>query len=385
MITIEDLLTAPTSDEVLNRFVTNLVAMKIPADKWRPAGVGRTILRVVASTYAGGWQIVAAAIAGGFLTEATGPWLVLLARYVYGVEARPATFATGSVTLTNTAGGIYTYGAGEVTVLDSSSKKSFTNTAPFTLGAGSVGAPTTLSIPIQAVEVGATSSAAPGEIDTLVTAMLGVTVSNPVSVAGLDAQSDDDLRALCLSKLGSLSVRGPRTAYDYAIKTATRPDGSPVGINRSSISTGSHTGRVSIYVAMPSGAPSLDDLTAVGVSIDAKARPDVVTVNLYGAIPVNYSPALTVWALAIPGLVESDVKAKAKALLRSFIESYPIGGLSTIRGRGLFASGVDGVVKSAHEAIFAVDGATDLPLLPGQVAVDSTSITVRMVATMASD
>jgi len=377
MITIDQLLTAPDGDAIFARFITNLVAMKIPADKWRAGGSGRLIARIASTVYSEGWLVVAQAIGAGFLPKASGPWLFLLAHYVYGVEAIPASFATGLLTLTNRAGGVYSYAPGEATFQNSATGKTYTNDEAISLAGGSTGSPTTQTIAIVATEVGASSSAPPGAIDTLVTVMLGVTCSNSAAVVGQDAQSDDDLRALCLAKLGSLSVRGPRSAYDYAIRTATRLDGSPVNINRWAVSSASSTGTVTVYLAAPSGTPDPTDVDAVVASIEAKARPEAVTVSTSGATAVAYTASLTVWCLASPGFDSAAVQLAVEEALLAYFTSYRIGGLATGTERGVFASAIDGVVRSADPSVFAVDGAIDLALTAGEVATDSTTVTVR--------
>src|SRR5215472_14795586 len=43
---IQALFTAPTSDQIRAQMVTNLVALGVPADQWKPGGVASTILTV---------------------------------------------------------------------------------------------------------------------------------------------------------------------------------------------------------------------------------------------------------------------------------------------------------------------------------------------------
>lgn len=376
MIAIDDLLTALTTDQVVQTWTDNLVALGVPADKWRKGGVFSTLLRVSAATYAGFTTIMVAAIGSAFLPTSAGGWLTLLAFYVFGVSRREATFASGQITLTNAGGGVFTYAPDAVTFIDTRTKKTYRNVAGFTLGALTV-----LTIDIAATEAGASSSAPPGEIDQLQTSMLGVSVSNALSVVGVDAESDEELRAACVSKLGSLSVRGPRTAYLWATRIAVNISGDPVNINRVAVSTDSHTGQVTVTLASPQGVPTSADVTAAADSIEQNARPDGVTVTVTSAIPVPYAPALIVWATAQPGLTPDTVQAAVTANLTTFLSLYPVGGLRTSDGRrALFASGIDGVTKSAHAAIFAVDGAFDLALVDGQVATDAIGVTTRLVS-----
>ncbi len=388
MQTINDLLSTQTADQIRQALVTMLVTAGIRADLWRKGGSLSTILTVVAAFLAAFQRLTVQAIGFGFLPIATGGWLTLLAYYVYGVTRPEATFASGFVTLTNAGGGVYNYPVGQVTFLNSTTKQTYTNAVPLALGALSV-----VTIAVTAVNAGTASNAAPGQIDTLQTQLLDVTVSNAFSVLGLDAMSDADLRVLCTNKLGASSVRGPRNAYAYAVQVAVSPTtGAPVNINRTSVSVSSHTGTVTVYCASPSGAPTSDDLQGAINSIEqgvpglsppfSGARPDGVTALVFGATPVPYGPDMIVWAQAQQGLSAADLQAQVAAALSLFISLYPIGGLATDSQQGLFATGIDGVVKSVHPAIFAVQGPIDLPLTAGQVATYATplsGIVVRLV------
>lgn len=380
MLPLDTLITPMTEEEVLERFIALLETLGIPARLWRKAGSLRTILRVVSIIYSQFTILMAAAIKSGFLDYAEGPWLTLLAYYVYGVERKPATFATGEITLTNNGGGIFSKGIGEYRVLKSISateKKAYVNTAPFTLNPGE-----SIKVPIQAVEVGSVSSAGPGEIDEQETTLYEVTVTNELAVWGADEESDPELRTVCRAKLASISVRGPRGAYEYAALRATRPDGSYVDINRVAISRGSSKGKVTMYCASPSGAPLSTDIDYVSENVEKVARPDSVTKEVLAASNVALARSLTIWAIRTDGVSADDLKSLAEKKLEIAMRAYKIGGIAkppSTQGY-LYADYIAGVVKSAHDSIFDVDGTgDDLPLNPGQVAVLSTEIDVRLV------
>lgn len=376
-LTVEQLTKPLTEEEVLESFLSILETLGLPARSWRTGGVVRTILRVVARTYSGFTSLMAAAIKSGFLETAEGPWLTLLALHVFGVVRREATFATGTIQLTNGGGGIYAFNADEVRFLWPAEGKAYTNSEAFTLAPGE-----TKGVAIRAVEVGAASSAPPGSITALETVLLGVTVTNPASVVGQDEEKDPELRTACRNKLAALSVRGPRGAYAYAVRQAVRPDGSAVDINRLSVSPSSSTGVVTVYVASPSGAPSAADLEYIEESIETYARPDSVTANVVAATEVPLTRTLTVWAKRTDGVSAEDVKKLVEDALVTEIALYPIGGIpKPPDAQGyLYADFLAGVVKSAHASIYDVDGAgADVALSPGQVATLEATVTVRVV------
>lgn len=374
---IDELVKTLTEEEVLEAFLGILESIGIPARSWRVGGSLRSILRVVARTYAGFTELQSAAIKAGFLESAFGPWLTLLAYYVFGVERPDATFATGFERFTNTGGGSFSYGPDEVTLLWEAGKRSYVNAEAFTLGPLE-----SKLVAIRAVEAGAASSAAPGSITKLETTMIGVVVTNEASVVGADALKDPDLRQKCRDKRASRSPRGPRGAYAFAVSEAKRIDGTPVNINRNSVSKSSSTGTVTVYVASPSGAPIAEDIAAVVESIEAIARPDTVTVFVLAATEVPLSRSLVVWARRVDGVSASDIKALVESALLAEIATYPIGGIPKpplVQGY-LYADFISGIAKGSHPSIFDVDGAgSDQALAPGEVVTMTTTVEVRVV------
>lgn len=398
MQTISDLLSTQTAAQIRQSMVNGLVTVGIRADLWRPGGGYSLILTVVANMFAGFQQLVVQTIGFGFLPTAVGGWLTLLAFYVYGVTRPPATFANGAVTLVNPGGGTFNYEPGQVTFLNSTTAATYVNTQAIALTPLS-----TQTVNVQAVNPGSASNAAPGQIDTLQTTMLLVTVSNALAVLGSDAMLDADLLTMCLNSLGAQSVRGPRNVYAFAAQVAVSPTtGAPVNVNRTARSISSHTGTVTVWCASPQGAPTSDDLAGVANSIEngvpglnppfSGARPDGVTAIVNAVTTVPYSAPLIVWAQALPGLTEADLVAQIASELDDLFEVYPVGGLATDTTRGLFGSYVEGAVESVNSAIFKVEtpGATntpnvplpDLPLVDGEIAVNAivtAAITVRLV------
>lgn len=375
-LSIDALTASLTPDEVNESFLSILETLGMPARSWRKGGVARTILKTVATTYSSFTYVMSLAIKGGFLETATGDWLTLLAKYVYGVDRRVSTFATGNVRFVNIGGGVYPWLADQVKVTWTAGKKSYVNTAPFTILGGA-----TITVPFRAVEAGSASTVTPGGIDALETSMPGVAVTNLTSIVGTDAETDEDLRQRCRDKLSALSVSGARGAYAYAAKSAVRSDGTPVDVNRIAISPSSSTGVVDIYVASATGAPVPGDLAYIRDAIE-DVRPDTVTVNVGAATPVALTKSLTLWARRTPGVSAADIASLAQSALTAMVQSYPIGGIPkppSTQGY-LYADNIAGTAKSAHPSIFDVDGVgSNLAINPGQVAVLATTITVSIV------
>lgn len=381
MISLDDLITPVTTDEQLENFLSTLETIGVRARSWRQGGSLRTILRVVAGTYAGFSNVSIEFIRSGFLDLARNGWLTLLARYVFNVERIEATFAVGTVTLSNAGGASYpTVQPGALRVVNPTTKKVYTNTAVFTLASGPG---TSADVDVQAVEIGSASNSAAGAITDFETVLdfPGVTVTNATAVIGSDDELDPDLRQRCRDKLGTLSGLGPRGAYQFAVRSAVRDDGSKVDVNRLAISPSSSTGTVTVTVASPSGAPPLADLDFIRAAIELYARPDSVTAIVNAANPVAYSKALTVWATRTDGVSAADLEALVDAALIAMILDYPIGGHTkppSVQGY-LFASKIEGAAMAAHPSIFAIDGVgSDIALAVSDVVTLATTITVRL-------
>ncbi len=377
MITVDSLLAPVTTDQIELRWLDQLQALGLPAKSWRKGGSLRTILRVLAGSYAGFTQSISGFIYAGFIETASGGWLTLLAYYVYGVSRIVATFATGSMQLTNAGGGVFVVPASTYQIAHAITGKVYTNQAAFTLNPAS-----TITIPIQAVELGTLSNALPGTITAPITILPGVTATNPVAVSGSDDEKDADLRQRSKDRLAIIGGKGPRGAYRFAAQSAVRGDGSPVNVNRISVSPQSSTGIVTIYVASVAGAPTTSDLPFITASIETLARPDTDTVVLNAATPIPLTRALTVWARRTDGVDATTLASLVQSALLDYVTTYPIGGLPKPPGTQgyLYATAIEGVAKSAHPSVFAVDGVgSDLLMAAGTVVTLATTITVNIV------
>jgi phage-related baseplate assembly protein len=306
-------------------------------------------------------ELTARIARSGFLELAEGDWLRLVAKHVYNVDAIEATFAEGTVLLTNAGGGIYDLDENDLIVADPSTGKTYRNTSSFHLGANS-----SVAVPVAAIEAGSASSSAAGELTQLVTPLLGVTVANATALVGLDAEDDTALRARCAEKLGALSPNGPWDAYSYAARNARRADGTPVPVTRVRTVKDGY-GVVSTYLATASGAVSgtvgnlNTDLGAVDDAIQRNAVPLAVTANTYSATPTVIAIAYRLWMYNTSALTEALIKSAIERRLQSFMASQPIGGnvISPNPGK-VFLDALRTVIGSAVPQIFHVE--LDAPL-----------------------
>ncbi len=373
LIPLSELTTPLTVDQVKAKLYAILASVGVNTTTWKPGSPVRTMILGVSIIGAAFSRLQALIARSGFLELSEGSWLALVAWYVYGVAKEYATFAEGSITLTNTGGGVYALDADDLVVANPLTGKTYRNTASFSLGALS-----SLSVPIRAVEAGSASSSGAGTITGLETPLIGVTCTNAVSVVGLDEEEDPALRLRCYEKLGSLSPFGPWDAYSFAARNARRPDGSRVGVARVR-NTRDGFGNVWTYVATSSGAVTGDaddaatDLGIVNEAIQRLSAPLAVTAHVESAAPITIAVTYRVWLYNTSGYSEAEIKEAIEQRLITFMSTQPIGGNVIGANPGkVFVDAIRTTIGATLPQIFHVEitaPAADVVLMLSQVPV----------------
>lgn len=354
MLSLSDLTTPLTTAQVKQSIYNVLGAVGVNTTSWKSGAVVRTMISGCAIAIAGMSSLSAQIARSGFLELAEGPWLTLVARYVFGEERIEATFAAGEVTLTNTSGFVYTLDPDDLIVANSATEKTYRNSSTFTLNPGA-----SLTVPVIATEAGSASTATPGSITTMVTTLTGVTCTNATAVVGRDEESDPLLRTRCLEKLGALSPNGPWDAYAYFSRTAQRADGSTIGVTRVRV-TRDGFGHVDTYVATATGGVTGDvndpstDLGAIDLAIQKNAAPLAVTARTHSAVPLTIPVAYTAWLYNTSGKTPAQIAQAIADKLAAFFSTQPIGGnLITPPGK-IYVDAIRTVIGSALPEIFHV-------------------------------
>lgn len=354
-IDFDDLVKPVTQKEIENSIYQVMGALGLNTTTWKAGAVVRTItvgFSIVLSAFSTLQSLIARS---GFMELSEGDWLTVVAHYVYGVDRYPATFATGYVTLTNSAGGVYEFDPGDLIFLNPTTNKTFRNTAAVSIPAGTPSTPSNVyNVPIEAVEAGADSTSIPDAISGMVTTVTGVTVANPAAVVGQDAESDAALRARCSAKLGSLSPMGPWDAYTYAVRNATRPDGTNLGITRTRITKDGY-GHVTVYCATPSGGVTPEDLAIANDAVQRNAEPLCVDATTESASPVAIAITYEAWMYNTSGATNDQVKATIATRLTDWFPMQPIGGNVITGNPGkIFVDKIRAVIGDAYQEIFHV-------------------------------
>ena len=361
------LLVQYTKDQLFSYGLQVASAVGIDTSTWRTGDPTRSLYLLEAEILAALETVITGFISSGFLDYATGAWLIIVAKQVFNVDVPDATYATTTITLTNALGGVYDIDPGDLMFKSSANGKTYHNTSGGHLASGPA---TTLTLDIVADEAGSASSAGAGQIDTMVTTLLGVTCSNVDAAVGLDVQSEDTTRQQCRDKLGSLSPNGPKDAYSYVSRNSDLTEIKT--ITRVRVYPESDTGDVLVYLASPSGAVAGGDVTAVQNAIVQWALPLTITPTVLSAAAVTVAVTYTVYVYKSVNKTSSQVQADIQTALQDMFASRSIGGdiVPPATTGALYKSLVESAIRSVYPQIFRVDlaaPAADVALGNGDV------------------
>ncbi|MDW8269357.1 MAG: baseplate J/gp47 family protein [Anaerolineae bacterium] len=250
---------------------------------------------------------------GGYLELASGDWLDLVAENMYGLARQPAGFCRQTVRLTAQAGfGPYTIQPGQLWASTPSGLR-FNNTQGGTLAQGG-----TLDLEFKAESPGAAYNVAPGTITVFNTPLPGVNIGNlAIAAAGVDEETDDNLRLRCRLRWASLGTGATADAYRYwalsADPTITKVrvlDQNPRG-----------QGTVDVIV-WGEGGLGAGAVAAADAYIQQR-KPLTSDVQVYAATPTNIAVTATITLRA--GFLAAT-QAEVTARLSDLQRSLPIGG-----------------------------------------------------------
>lgn len=360
----------------------------LPVSTWQAGDPTRSLLHLESEVLSALEEVVVGYIRAGFLdyaaelaaeAAATGDtrgraWLKVVAKQVFNIDVPEATYATTTVTLTNGGGGIYgpsDLAPGTLTFKNSATGKTYRNTTGGTPDTLASGPGTTVTMTVEAEEPGSESSAGAGEIDTLVTGLLGVTVTNADAAIGVDEQDPATTVQQCRDKLDSLSPNGPKGAYSYV---ARNPDLTGThGVTRVRVYSESDTGDVTVYLAGPSGGVSSSDRDLVETAILAYATPLCITPTVLAASNLSVAITYELWIYKSCNKTAEEIEADVLSALESMIASRSIGGdiIPPATTGKLHVSLIESVIRNVFPQCFKVAvtlPAADVTLTNSQVA-----------------
>lgn len=371
-VELAELLVSQTKAQIYAKGLQIASALGLPVTTWQPGDPTRSDYWFIAELLETLDLVVCEFVKAGFLDDAEGAWLTRHAEQMFGVDRTTATYASCSVTLTNAGGGVYPIEAGDLTVRNSTTDATFRNTTGGTLAKGP-GA--TLALDFTADVAGSESSSAVGEIDTMVTTLLGVTCANTTAAVGDDEQSDASLREQCRDKQGALSPNGPRDAYSYVARSLELT--GTAAITRVRVFDDTDTGDVQVYVAGSSGAVSAGDLALVDAAILEYAVPICITCAVDNASNLTVAVTYSMWVYQADGRTQAELEEAVETALEDLFAGKPIGGdiIPPALTGYLYTSHIIAAIRSVSPHCFRVTlaaPAADVAVTNAQVGVVGT-------------
>lgn len=354
-VSLATLLIQATKAQILNYALGIAQNLGLPVTSWQAGDPTRSLYMLESELLSTLESVVVGFISSGFLDFAHGDWLNVKAKQDFGVDVPGATFASTSCVLTNSGGSVFDdIEVGAITAKNTSTGKTYRNVTGGALAAAVGMTPATLALSFTADEAGADSSAGEGEIDDLVTTMLGVTISNPTAAIGLDAQDESTTVQQCRDKLGSLSPDGPKEAYAYV---ARNPDlAGTRAATRVRVYSDSDTGDVTVYLASSSGPIAEPDRALIETAILTWATPLCITPTVLSATGVAVAVTYTVWLYKSANKTADEAKADILAALENMIATRPIGGdiIPPAATGSLYASLIESTIRAVYPQVFRV-------------------------------
>ncbi len=363
---IDQVITVTTADEIETEVLSLCATAELSTSAWQDGSVVRTIITILSQVIAAKSELEPEIAKGGLGDLASPEWAKIWAQSIYDVLFVEAASATGTVDLANSSATVYTPAAGELIVANTNSGQTYRNLNALTIPAsGSLA-----DVAIQADIVGIAGDAAPGEITTLVSALVGVTVTNPVAVLGADEETTSALVARTRAKLGSLSPLGPKDAYNYVAQTPELAATS-TPITRSKTTADSATGEVTVYCATAEGAPISGDIDIVQAALDKWAEPWCVTATAVAANELSVDITYQVWIRT--SLTSAQVQTAIELALLHYLASVPVGGVVVPPDDGsIYVESITHVIHTTFpgiERVLVTIPAADLDLAAYEVPV----------------
>jgi uncharacterized phage protein gp47/JayE len=358
-LTLKTLLTPATFEEMKQELANRFATAGFPVSSWQPFSTGRTLTEGESSALADLGQLLGQIAAGGFLDYASGGWLDLLGKNLYGLTRKPGLPTLGQLELSDD-GGVGPVDVKPGKLLAQSGGLFYRNVDGGTLALNG-----TLALTWQAVAIGAEYNASNGATFELSTTIPGVSLAPKpltlggswISQQGINPETDPAYRTRCRTRWPTLGGGASIEAYTSWALTASD--------EVSSVAVFAHTplpGQVSIFLAGAGGPVSPGAVAAVQAYLTPARIPVCVEALVDTAATFSLVIAGTVLVKASRYVTASS---RIQKRLQKLVGDMPIGG-SLTSGQIIQAimDADPGVVDVSLES-----GDTDYALSPSQVAV----------------
>jgi len=363
-----------------------LQSVGFSATSWQEGSVPAALVQIGALIWSKSSEVLVELRNFQHLDTAAGPALTSLASSAFTAARVASISARYTVRLTcGAAAGPYSLTLGGVVLTDGThtyrNVDDGSTVYPVTLSSGG-----NVTLLFEAEEPGAAASVVAADIDTLVTAFAGVTLSNQAqTVIGLDEEDDERLRARCRAQWGALSFETVTAGVEYLALTADP------GITRVFVDDTNPRGAGTwdVYLATATGAADGAQVTLA----EATIFPRVFAGSTYGDIiaATEVSVPVTGTILRSPAVSDTQALGAVSAAVTAYLATVPIGGVNIGAGlQGLVP--INDLEKAIREAEYlgtpCIRGVRltaptgDVVLTTGEVATAGTiSLTIVASAT----
>lgn len=378
-LTVDDVLTPTAADEIEQEILLLCASADepLPVTSWQDGDPLRTMIWAVSQVVAAKSVVEIEIAKGGLGDFASGDWAKLFAQAIYNVLFIPAAPAAGPVVLTNGAIDQGTFQVGQLTVGHNTSGVTYRNQQVVVLAPNTVVSDRVFAADV----VGIVGNAAPGEVQKMVTSLVGCTVTNVAPLLGANEESAQALVTRARNKLQALSPLGPKGAYDYVARTPLdqfpvvegtllAPTSTPITRTRTVADPAS--GDVTTYLATAGGAPVSADVALVQLGFYRWCEPwgQRSIAAAAGVVPVTVSYQL--WIKS--SLPSAQIQALVQAALITYLALVPVGGVVIPPDDGaLYTEAIENVIHGSVAGVQRVKvtvPAVDVTdLLPSQIPV----------------
>lgn len=366
VLSVQQLQTATTVDAALEIILDILVSLGYPARSWQDGSVNRNTVEYLAQLMAASSQLSNAISAGGFNATAEGLALTLFSASHYENDRDLGARARFNIELTVASGsGPYSQGIGTVIVQDASRALRYRNVNILTL-TDSAAVEDVFEAEVIGIEG---NDPGAGDIDGLITALAGVTVTNlsaTPTLNGADAEGDPELKVRNSAKWSSLSEAGPKATY---VRWALDADES---VTRVSVDDTNSLGAGTVIVYIADATAGLSTPTTTTVLAYIEERKNLTaTVTVLPAVGISI---IVTYAITYDSTVFANDAAAKTALelaLNTYNSTFPVGGEGP-EGAKVYPLG--GLYQAANAVVGLVNvtlsvPSVDIPMLVKHVAI----------------
>lgn len=359
MATVADLIAPRTAEGLKTSLLDALRDRDFPVTSWAPGDVARTLVEIDAEAISNAEQLVARIAEGGLGARASGAWLTIRARNIYGIDRLTSTFARGICVLTASPNAsLHAFQPGQLWVRSTSGYR-YTNTMGGMLMPGG-----TLHLEFRAESPGSAYNVAPDTITTLLTPLPGVSVSNPIAADGTwltepgsDEESDASLYARVQARWAEVGAEGATAGVYRNWAFAASPQ-----VRRVQVRADAGTGVVNVLIAGDSGALDSGVVTDVRLYL-AERAPLCVQPVVASAVNRMIYVEGTIYVRGDPS--QATGIAEAERYIR---EQVSLGGV-VYRSQLVAALSAGSAVRN----VALVSPAADVQLAANEVAIPDTS------------